>query len=144
MIAFSCFFRNKSKSTESSGVAKIITAKKSGNLVSDFLLTYILPMIAFDFSSLKDITLFVVYFSVLAFLSIRNDNVYTNILLEFKRYRMYDCEIEHLVAGVTTNRECTIFSKNNLVAKINTEIMFYDFENDIFIDLTHTTRGAKS
>ena len=33
---------------------------------------------------MKGIILFVIYFVTLAFLSIRNNNVYTNIFLEFK------------------------------------------------------------
>lgn len=145
LVSFTRFFKMKSKKTENSGVAKIIRAKKSSKLVSDFLLAYVLPMIAFDFTDLQGITLFIVYFAVLSFLSVRNNNVYTNILLEFKRYRMYDCEIECQVAGKQVSRpDCTIFSKSNLVTKIGAEITYYDFDNDIYIDLTHTIKGVKS
>ena len=64
-------------------------ATKANKLSSEFLLAYILPMIAFDFSDPQKLVLFLIYFLVLAYLCIRNNNIYTNILLEFKGYRIY-------------------------------------------------------
>lgn len=72
----------------------IIKAKRANKLSAEFLLAYILPMIAFDYGDLRNIVLFLVYFFVLSFLCVRNSNVYTNIFLEFKGYRMYECDIE--------------------------------------------------
>jgi hypothetical protein len=139
------FLSTKSKKNENSGVAKVLSAKKSNKLVSDFLLAYVLPMIAFDFTSLQGVLLFLIYFGVLAFLSIRNNNVYTNILFEFKKYRTYNCKLECMVAGTMVARdECTVFSKSNLIIKVNSEIAYFDFDNDIYIDLSHTFKEGKS
>lgn len=44
-------------------------------LASEFLLAYILPMIAFDFGDMNELILFLIYFSVLVFLCIRNNNM---------------------------------------------------------------------
>jgi hypothetical protein len=71
-----------------------VSAHKSTTLVTDFLLTYIMPLIAFDFTSLRDIILFSIYFLLIAFLNIRNGNVYTNVLFEFMSFRVYVCDIE--------------------------------------------------
>ena len=60
------FVSRKSRRSENSGIAKILVAKKSTTLVTDFLLFYILPMIAFDFSSVRDICLFLIYFALLS------------------------------------------------------------------------------
>ena len=60
---------------------KIKKALRANKLSSEFLLAYILPMIAFDFTALKSVVLFVIYFAMLAFLCIRNNNVYTNVWL---------------------------------------------------------------
>ena len=145
MISLIRFFGVKSKTNENSGVGKLLSVKKSNTLVSDFLLAYVLPMIAFDFTQLQGALLFLIYFCVLAFLSIRNNNVYTNILFEFKKYRMYDCDMESKIAGEKVVRSaCTIFSKNNLIIKVNSEIPYFDFDNDIYIDLSHTLKGEKS
>jgi hypothetical protein len=145
LISILRFLGTKSKKNENSGVAKVLSAKKSDTLVSDFLLAYVLPMIAFDFTSLQGILLFLIYFCVLAFLSIRNNNVYTNILFEFKKYRMYNCELEYAVAGKAVTRDdCTVFSKSNLIIKVNSEITYFDFNNDIYIDLSHNLKGVNS
>ncbi|WP_242831352.1 hypothetical protein [Desulfitobacterium dehalogenans] len=111
-------------------------AKRANKLTAEFLLAYILPMIAFDFSNLKSIVLFSIYFSVLSFLCVRNSNVYTNILLEFKGYRMYECDIE---CGVMNSKhlytDCLIISKNNLAQTVPHEISYFDFENYIYIEI---------
>ena len=145
LIALMRFFSTKSKKHENSGVGKVLSAKKSNKLVSDFLLAYVLPMIAFDFTSLQGVLLFLIYFCVLAFLSIRNNNVYTNILFEFKKYRMYDCGLECTIGGEKVIRDdCTVFSRSNMIIKVNSEITYFDFDNDIYIDLSHTLKGDKS
>ena len=97
----------------------ILRAKRANKLTAEFLLAYILPMIAFDFGSLDSIALFLIYFVVLSFLCVRNSNVYTNIFLEFKGYKMYECDIE---CGVMNKKyvytDCIVISKNNLTQSL--------------------------
>lgn len=113
---------------------KIITAKKANKLSSEFLLAYILPMIAFDFTDLKCLILFVVYLFVLAYLCIRNNNIYTNIWLEFKGYKMYDCDIECRVTNDTEiYADSLIISKYDLTQSINNSIKYWDCDNYIYI-----------
>ncbi len=54
----------------------IVGAIKLNKLSSEFLLAYILPMITFNFGDIQNITLFLIYFAVLAYLCIRNNNIY--------------------------------------------------------------------
>ena len=82
----SSFLKDREESSNNPK-GKIIKARKANKLSAEFLLAYILPMIAFDFGELKSVSLFVIYFLVLAFLCIRNNNIYTNIFLEFKGYK---------------------------------------------------------
>jgi|GEM_PF-602518 len=115
---------------------KIVVARRANKLSSEFLLAYILPMIAFDFGDIKNIVLFVIYFAVLAILCIRNNNVYTNIYLEFLGYKMYDCDIECKVMESTHNyTNSLIISPNDLTTAIDNEIPYWDFENYIYIIL---------
>ena len=88
IVSINRFLKEK-KSNNYPPRIKIRKAIRVNKLSSEFLLAYILPMIAFDFTKLKSVVLFVIYFGILAFLCIRNNNVYTNIWLEFKGYRMY-------------------------------------------------------
>lgn len=111
-------------------------AKRANKLTAEFLLAYILPMIAFDFSSPDGIILFLICFVVLSFLCVRNSNVYTNIFLEFKGYKMYTCDIE---CGILDKKhiykDCLVISKNNLMQPIPRKIQYFDFENYIYIDI---------
>ena len=114
----------------------IITARRANKLSSEFLLAYILPMIAFDFSNIKNIALFVIYFAVLAVLCIRNNNVYTNIYLEFLGYKMYDCDIRCKVLESTHDyTDSLIISPIDLTTEVNNEVPYWDFENYIYIIL---------
>ena len=117
----------------------ILRAKRANKLTAEFLLAYILPMIAFDFGSLDSIALFLIYFVVLSFLCVRNSNVYTNIFLEFKGYKMYECDIE---CGVMNKKyiytDCVVISKNNLTQPLPRKIQYFDFENYIYIDIGGT------
>ena len=115
---------------------KIKKAIRANKLSSEFLLAYILPMIAFDFAEFKSVALFMVYFGMLAFLCIRNSNVYTNIWLEIKGYRMYLCDLETNKMGKShVYEECLVISPNNLTVKIDNDMAYWDFDNYIYIDL---------
>ena len=94
---------------------KIEKATKASKLSSEFLLAYILPMIAFDFGNPQNLVLFIIYFSVLAYLCIRNNNVYTNVLLEFKGYRIYACDFTcKVIDNDHTYRDSIVISKTDL------------------------------
>ena len=92
------FLRERNESTQNPQ-GLIIKARKANKLSSEFLLAYILPLIAFDFGCIKSIFLFLVYFAILAFLCIGNNNIYTNIMLEFKKYRLFSCDIQCELPG---------------------------------------------
>ena len=93
-------------------------------------------MIAFDFSDLQGITLFVIYFAVLAFLCIRNNNIYTNILLEFKGYKMYICDIEcDIMNRKHIYYDSLVISEDNLTLCEGNEISYWDFDNYIYIKI---------
>lgn len=120
---------NKSKGT-------IIAARRANKLSSEFLLAYILPMIAFDFSNIKNVVLFVIYFIVLAILCIKNNNVYTNVYLEFLGYKIYDCDIRCKVMGKDHDYlNSLIISPVDLTLEKDNEVPYWDFEKYIYIVL---------
>ncbi|MCI8404060.1 MAG: hypothetical protein HFE49_04075 [Clostridia bacterium] len=119
---------------------KVVKAIKANKLSSEFLLAYILPMIAFNFGDIQNITLFLVYFAVLAYLCIRNNNIYTNILLEFKGYRMYTCDLEcFILEEKHIYHDSLIISKDDLTQEEGNSVTYWDFDNYIYI----TTNGGK-
>ena len=139
MIYISRIISVQEKSTNKEQ-GRIVRAKRANKLSAEFLLAYILPMIAFDFSSMNNIVLFLIYFAVLSFLCVRNSNVYTNIFLELKGYKMYECDIERRVMNRTiTDIDCLVISKNSLIQAIPRNLQYFDFENYIYIDIGGNT-----
>lgn len=135
-IILNNFIKRNSKSTNNSnGQIKKVT--RAFNLSSDFLLAYILPMVAFDFSNLKDVILFVTLFLTLAFLCIRNENIYTNLFLEFLGYQMFYIDLKEDINDESSIvRENILFlSKEDLRLRINGEITYYQINNFIYINL---------
>ena len=129
-------FLREQKNSRNKQSGKLLKTKKIKTLSSDFLLAYILPMTAFDFSSVRDIILFIVYFTLLAWICLRNNNIYTNILLEIKGYKMYECDIQCTVLNqATTYSDSLVISQKDLTMQINNNVDFWDFENYIYLVL---------
>lgn len=122
---------NKSNNNEK---CKIIKASKEKVISTEFLLAYILPLIAFDFTVLKDVIMFSVFFIILAIICIRNNNVYTNIYFEAIGYKIYCCDIEHKVANrVVTYGDSIIISNKDLTLEESNEIPVFKFDNNYYI-----------
>lgn len=130
-------FLKERESSQQKSSGTILKAKKANKLSSEFLLAYILPLIAFDFSNIKSIALFLTYFGILAFLCIRNNNIYTNIMLEFKKYRIYSCDIERPLPGNknVTYYDSLVISKDDLTSLERKKIDYWDCDNHIYIHI---------
>lgn len=124
------------RSSKNKLVGNVKVARRANKLSAEFLLAYILPMIAFDYSTCKGIVLFLIYFCVLSFLCVRNNNVYTNIFFELKGYKMYECDIECKILDKTFEyTDCLVMSKQNLVQALPRKINYFDFDNYIYIEI---------
>lgn len=136
VISLNKFLKNK-KEEKNKPTCKILESKHGSNLTADFILSYILPMVAFNFINLLDVILFLIYFSVLAFVCIRNNNVYINFFFEIKGYRMYYCKLQCIRANTNVEyNDCLVISKKHLDSEINKSFEYWDFENKIYIDIT--------
>lgn len=95
---------------------RIIDATQEKGITSEFLLSYILPLFAFDFTKWDSVVQFIIYFSILAFLCIRNNNVYANLLFELKHYKFYSCELVWSPEPTTEPIQVIAISNKNLCA----------------------------
>lgn len=95
---------------------KILSAEQEKGITSEFLLSYILPLFAFDFTRWVNVVEFLIYFSILAFLCVRNNNVYVNLLFEMKKYKFYTCEMQWIAEANTTPIPMMVISKKPLTA----------------------------
>ena len=95
---------------------RILSVEQEKGITSEFLLSYILPLFAFDFAEWMSVVEFLIYFGMLAILCTRNNNVYANILFEVKRYKFYTCEMQWGAEADTTPIQMTVISKRPLTA----------------------------
>ena len=93
---------------------RIESVVQDKGITSEFLLSYILPLVAFDFTLWEGVIQFLIYFSVVSFLCIRNNNVYANFLFECVGYKFYNCDILWIAEKDTEPIQATILSKENL------------------------------
>lgn len=114
---------------------KISNVIKEKSITTEYLLSCILPLLAFDFTNWKQILIFLIFFATLSFLCLRNKNVYANIFLEFQKYNFYTCELVNLDNVKST---VTVISKNNLSKKVNKDICFARIDDEVFLDVTTT------
>jgi len=84
-------FRN---SKEGSTRYVIINATEDKTITSEYLLSYILPLFAFDFTKWDQVILFLIFFLTLGFLCIRHNHFSVNIWLEILNFKIFICELE--------------------------------------------------
>lgn len=96
---------------------KILEVKQEKGITSEFLLSYVLPLFAFDFTRWDGVVQFLIYFIVLAFLCIRNNNVYANLIFEIRKYKFYDCELQWKPEPDVKPIQAMVISKENLCSQ---------------------------
>ena len=108
------------------------SVKEEQSIASEYLLSYILPLFAFDFTKWDSVILFLIFFVTLAFLCIRHNYFSVNIVLEVLKYQVYSCEIENDdQISLTTS----IISRKNLMAKKGEEIRLKALNNEYKLDV---------
>lgn len=115
------------KNTNGSQEFTIDSMEEEKAITAEYLLSYILPLFAFDFTVWHQVVLFLFFFFVLAFLCIRHNYFSVNILLELFGYRFYRCclrnEDEVTISKVIITKECLLNRKTEriLICPINNE-----------------------
>lgn len=119
-----------SRNSENQQEYKIINANEEKTITSEYLLSYILPLFAFDFTLWNEVVLFLIFFLTFAFLSIRHSHFSVNILLELLRYRFYSCELEN-EDGILINK--IVISQEILSAQIGGMIYATSLNNEYIV-----------
>ena len=100
-------------------------------LTAEFLATYIIPLLAFDFSTWEGMVLFGFFFFVFGWLCVKHNYFCTNIMLDVFKYHIYDCK---LVDGQKIETERKIISKRDLKTCLGTSIYSKSLNNDYGVD----------
>lgn len=128
MVLFIEFRKSKSGATTQT----IKEANEEKTITAEFLLAYILPLFAFDFSTVDGIVNFLIFFSIFGFLCITHNYFSVNIVLELFGYRLYKCK---LVNDDGIEVKTTIVSRRKLARCVGEEIHLKSLNNDIKLDV---------
>jgi hypothetical protein len=101
---------------------KIIEVSQEKGMTSEFLLSYILPLFAFDFTKWDSVVQFLIYFVIVAFLCIRNNNVYANLIFELQKYKFYSCKIQWAPEPSARPIQAIVISRSNLCSNASNTI----------------------
>lgn len=123
-------FKLNPKDASNSQEYTITRAEEEKTITAEFFLSYILPLFAFDFTTWSEVILFLIFFAILAFLSIRHSYFSVNVLLELMNYRFYSCDLEN-EDGILIRK--TLICKETLSAQIGETILSRSINNEYFV-----------
>lgn len=111
---------------------KIVTATEEKSITSEYLLSYILPLFAFDFTQWSQVILFLIFYLTLGFLCIRHNYFSINIILEIANFRFYTCMVENEDGK---NKEQRILSHRRLNGCIGETLYLKSLNNEYKLDV---------
>lgn len=122
------------RTNEKEGTApvRVISATEEKSITAEYLLSYILPLFAFDFTQWSQVVLFLIFYLTLGFLCIRHNYFSVNIILEIANYRFYTCTVENEDGQ---KREQRILSHRRLNGYIGETIYLKSLNNEYKLDI---------
>lgn len=112
---------------------KLKKAKENKTITSEFLLSYILPLFAFDFTQWDGVVEFLIFFIVLGHICIRYNYFSVNIIFEVIGYKMYECILNN---EDDCDKEKIVISKQSLTILGGYDIEVKTINNEFLIDTT--------
>ena len=101
-------------------------------ITTEYLLSYILPLFAFDFTQWSQVVLFLIFFITLGYLCIRHNYFSVNMVLELLNYKIYSCGLEN-EDGVSV--EYKVISHRTLNPCIGESIFLKSINNETKFDI---------
>lgn len=108
---------------------QLVEIQKQKSVTVEFILAFIVPLIAFDFTRWDGALLFTFLFCILSFLCMKHSFISVNILLEIAGYRYFTCK---LVENKNTV-EKVVISKSSLPCMNGKEILIKKINNEYAI-----------
>ena len=101
------------------------SVSRGRTLTLGFVITYVLPLFAFNFWQFEGLILFLVYFFTLSILVIKNRVFDGNIVLECMGFNFYKCKIDN-------SDEICVVSKREIEKNIEYQVKFIN-QNDVCV-----------
>ena len=120
----------RSKPRSGLKIYKLVSAVEEKSISAEYLLSYILPLFAFDFTQWDQVVLFLIFYATLAFLCIRHNFFSVNVILEICQYRFYECTLKN-EDGITIEKK--VIAKRQLELINGTDICLSSVNNEYCI-----------
>ena len=127
-VVIFAFAKKKNSQTKPYTVKEV---KEEKILTAEYVLSYVLPLLAFNFTVWYDVVLFLLFFLVLSFLHIRHNRLCANIVLEIFGYKYYECILIN-EDGVEIQKN--IISRKNLITQKNKTIYAKPINNEYYFE----------
>ncbi len=125
-------FETSANCKEGTQAHTIVSAQEEKAITAEYLLSYILPLFAFDFTHWDGIVLFLMFFLTLGFLCIRHNYFSVNIILELMNFRFYKCKLKN---EDNIETEQTIISHRRLNGLVGEIINLKSLNNEYKLDI---------
>ena len=102
------------------------------SITAEYLLSYILPLLAFDFTRWDQTVLFLIFYMTLGFLCIRHNFFSVNIMPELSQFKFYNCELVNEDGRKTKQ---TVISKRQLSECLGETIYLRSLNNEYKLDV---------
>ena len=119
------------KGSQNRETYELKSAKEERFVTAEFLMSYVLPLFAFDFTQWDGVLLFALFFGVFWFLVHRHKYFCTNLALELCKYKVYDCELK--TGTQTINKQ--VLSRKELDGMAGKIIRTRKFNNDYHFEV---------
>lgn len=120
------------KGKEGASQQTLISVKEEKSITAEYLLSYILPLFAFDFTQWDQVVLFLVFYLTLGFLCVRHNFFSVNIMLELAHFRFYSCRLKNEDNQET---EQTILSHRRLNSCVGELLYLRSINNEYKLDI---------
>ena len=107
------------------------SAKEEKFLAAEFLMSFVLPLFAFDFTKHQSVILFLVFFLIFGWLCIRHNYFCVNVVLEAMGYKVYDCTYQTFDEVIIEKK---VISKRPLPQCVGDTVRTRSLNNEYVLD----------
>lgn len=110
----------------------LMSATEDKTITAEYLLSYILPLFAFDFTQWSQVILFLIFYLTLGFLCVHHNYFSVNIILDIANFRFYKCKSKNEDGQVLEQK---IISRRQLTGHVGETIYLKSINNEYKLDI---------
>ena len=130
------------ESSRNGETGELVSATEKKTLTADVLLSYVLPLLVFDFGNWIELLEFLVFFMLIVFLSMRHNMLGGNIFLELLGYRFYSCRIKiKEIDGSVKPKDCHLLARRSLAGEEEKPISVVLMDTNLMIEKKGNENG---